>query len=45
MEIHGLTFTHMVIIAPGVKLQVLGTPLYIQGESKVYMALQEMAIS
>ena len=45
MEICGLTFTHIVTIMPGAKLQVLGTPLYIQGESKVYVALQELITS
>ena len=35
----------LVIITPDVKLQVLGTPSYVQGESKVHMALQELTTS
>ena len=38
-------FMHIIIIVPGAKLQVLGTPSYVQGESKVHVALEELTIS
>ena len=44
MEKHGLTFTGIAIITrggPGARLWALGTPSYIQGESKVHVVLQK----
>ena len=40
-------FTHIIIIAPGAKLQVLGMPSSrdVQGESQAYVALQELTTS
>ena len=36
---------HIIIIAPSAKLQILGTPVYVQEERKVHVALQEMTTS
>ena len=48
IDICGLVFAYAVIIAPGVKIQILGMPrtcMHMQGESKVHMAIQELTIS